>query len=301
MRRISFRAPPGSLFLRIRSTDPAGTGEYLRNIRVFRADQAQALEKGQLFNPEMLAYLAPFGSLRFMDWMEGNQQGLCSGGPKHGQDCYADVKGKECPAGRCVMAGVWSERPRMDQPSLLARSQFLDPRRPELGVRVGGYPVEMLVALANAVGADPHFNLPAAYTDEYVREFARYVEQHTAGQGFDIVFDTVGGTVLDASFDAVRRYTGHVVSALGWGTHRLAPLSFRGATYSGVFTLLPLLTGEYREHHGRIMAEATQMAEAVRLKPRVDPTRFTLDTVEAAHRLVAEGSARGKVIVDVRP
>jgi hypothetical protein len=28
----------------------------------------------------------------------------------------------------------------------------------------------------------------------------------------------------------VRRF-GHVVSALGWGTHALAPLSFRAGTY----------------------------------------------------------------------
>ena len=67
-----------------------------------------------------------------------------------------------------------------------------------------------------------------------------YVAQHTRGRGFDVVYDTVGGKVLDASFEAVRRF-GHVVSALGWGTHALAPLSFRAATYSGVFTLLPLL------------------------------------------------------------
>jgi NADPH:quinone reductase len=44
----------------------------------------------------------------------------------------------------------------------------------------------------------------------------RYVEQHTDGEGFDIVVDTVGGATLDASFTAVRIYTGHVVSALGW-------------------------------------------------------------------------------------
>jgi NADPH2:quinone reductase len=34
------------------------------------------------------------------------------------------------------------------------------------------------------------------------------------------------------------------VSALGWGTHALAPLSFKAASYSGVFALLPLLTGD---------------------------------------------------------
>jgi len=178
--KIVFRAQQGSIFLRITATDPSGNGDYLRNIRVFRADQAQALEKGELFNPDLIAYLAPFGSLRFMDWMEANQEGLCSGGPKQGQDCYPELKGKSCGAGRCVMAGVWSERPTMSQPSLLARSQFLDNKQPGLGVRVGGYPVEMMVALANKVGADPHFNLPALYTDEYVREFARYVSEHLA-------------------------------------------------------------------------------------------------------------------------
>ena len=37
----------------------------------------------------------------------------------------------------------------------------------------------------------------------------------TGGKGIDIVFDTIGGATLDASFVAVKRYTGHVVSCLG--------------------------------------------------------------------------------------
>jgi len=75
----------------------------------------------------------------------------------------------------------------------------------------------------------------------------------TAWEGLvDIVYDTVGGATLDASFASVKRYTGHVLSSLGGGAHSLAPLSFRGATYSGVFTLLPLITGENRAHHGEI-------------------------------------------------
>lgn len=48
----------------------------------------------------------------------------------------------------------------------------------------------------------------------------------------------------------------HVVSCLGWGSHALAPLSFKAASYSGVFTLLPLLTGEGRAHHGEIMFDS---------------------------------------------
>ena len=92
---------------------------------------------------------------------------------------------------------------------------------------------------------------------------------------------------------------GHVVSALGWGTHKLAPLSFRAASYSGIFTLLPLLTGEGREHHGEIVAEATRLAEAGVLASALDPRPFTLDTVSDAYRAIETATARGKLVVDL--
>lgn len=125
-----------------------------------------------------------------------------------------------------------------------------------------------------------------------------FVMRLTGDRGFDLVFDTVGGSALDGAFAAVRRF-GHVASALGWGTHSLAPLSFRAASYSGVFTLLPLLTGEGRKHHGEILAEAARMAEAGQLSPSLDPRRFTLDRVDEAYRLIAEGQACGKLSIDV--
>ena len=127
---------------------------------------------------------------------------------------------------------------------------------------------------------------------------ADYVAACTAGQGFDLVYDSVGGAVLDASFNAVARF-GHVVSALGWGTHALAPLSFRAASYSGVFTLLPLLTGEGRAHHGEILREATKLIEAGRIVPRLDPRHFSLETIEQAHATIESGTAAGKIVVDV--
>ncbi|POA51534.1 quinone oxidoreductase, partial [Pseudomonas sp. GW460-R15] len=88
------------------------------------------------------------------------------------------------------------------------------------------------------------------------------------------VYDTVGGPTLDASFRAARTYHGHVLSCLGWGSHSLAPLSFRGATYSGVFTLLPMLTGKGREHHGQILAEAAQLIDDGKLTPILDGRQF---------------------------
>jgi NADPH:quinone reductase len=127
---------------------------------------------------------------------------------------------------------------------------------------------------------------------------AEHVARHTGGQGFDVVFDTVGGAVLDDAFVAVRRY-GHVVSALGWGTHALAPLSFRGATYSGIFTLLPLLTGEGREHHGNILREVSRLVERGALRPRLDPHHYSLETAHEAHAALAAHTNTGKVVVDV--
>lgn len=125
-----------------------------------------------------------------------------------------------------------------------------------------------------------------------------YVARHTVGAGFEIVYDTIGGAGLDASFNAVRQF-GQVVSCLGWGTHSLAPLSFRAASYSGVFTLLPLLTGHGRAHHGKILREATRLVEAGKVRPFVDSRRFTMDSVEDAYRMLGNRDATGKIVVEI--
>jgi NADPH2:quinone reductase len=126
----------------------------------------------------------------------------------------------------------------------------------------------------------------------------QYIAQHTGGDGFDIVYDTVGGITLDASFIAVKRYTGHAVSCLGWGTHALAPLSFRGATYSGVFTLLPLLTGYGRPHHGEILRQTAELVDDGKLTPMLNERRFTASDLADAYAMV-EAGANGKVVVEL--
>ena len=168
------------------------------------------------------------------------------------------------------------------------------------------------VQIARALGAEV-FATVRAEQAHIVRDYGatpidyvntpveQYVAAHTAGEGFDVVYDTVGGATLDASFLAARSYGGHVLSCLGWGTHSLAPLSFRAATYSGVFTLMPLLSGKGRAHHGEILGEATKLIEAGKLLPLMDPRRFDLGSALAAHQAVETGTARGKIVVDIRP
>lgn len=155
-----------------------------------------------------------------------------------------------------------------------------------------------VLATVSAKSLDYIKQLGATPIDHEKSTVEQYVAEHTGGKGFDIVYDNVGGATLDASFNAIKRF-GHVVSALGWGAHALAPLSFRGGSYSGVFTLLPLLTGEGRAHHGEIMREATRLAEAGQLRPRLDPRRFDLAGIADAHAAIEDRSAQGKIVVDI--
>jgi NADPH2:quinone reductase len=165
------------------------------------------------------------------------------------------------------------------------------------------------VQIAHAVGAkvfatgsqrqrEQIENLGATFIDYASERLTDYIDRLTGGLGFDVIFDTVGGATLDASFEGVRRF-GHVVSALGWGTHALAPLSFRAATYSGIFTLLPLLTGAGRAHHGEILSQATRLVEAGKVRPHLDPRHFTLDSIGAAYEAITSRTTRGKLVVDI--
>jgi NADPH:quinone reductase-like Zn-dependent oxidoreductase len=66
-----------------------------------------------------------------------------------------------------------------------------------------------------------------------------------------------------------------------------------------VFTLMPMITGRGREHHGEILRAAATLVEAGRLVPRMDARRFSLGNALAAHALVEAGGATGKAVVDV--
>jgi NADPH2:quinone reductase len=190
---------------------------------------------------------------------------------------------------------------------LVDRVQVLA-RQKVLVVGAGGVGL-MAIQIARAFGADVFAvdSRPKTDTIEQLGATAidrndttpeEYVDDHTSGRGFDVVYDTVGGIALDTAFNVVRRF-GHVVSCLGWGSHSLAPLSFRAASYSGVFTLLPLLTGEGRAHHGEIMREATKLIEAGKVVPFVDPRSFTFETADDAHRAVASRTAAGKIVIEI--
>lgn len=146
--------------------------------------------------------------------------------------------------------------------------------------------------LAASLGAHDCIN----YREESVES---YVARLTAGRGFDVVFDTVGGSTLDASFQAAALY-GTVVSTNTRSSHDLSQLHAKGLTLSVVFMLLPLVTGQGRERHGEIMAQAAALAEAGKLRPVLAERRFRFEEIAMAQEYLASGKAVGKVVLEAR-
>jgi hypothetical protein len=76
---INVAAPSAAgIDLRITATDPNHTGNYIRNIRVVKAENEAALNAGQVFNPTFLNLIQKFRVLRFMDWFATNGSTLSS-------------------------------------------------------------------------------------------------------------------------------------------------------------------------------------------------------------------------------
>jgi NADPH:quinone reductase len=63
-------------------------------------------------------------------------------------------------------------------------------------------------------------------------------------------------------------------------------------------TAVPNMAGAY---HGEILAQARALIEAGKLAPRLDPRRFTLQTTGDAYQSIKDGSAQGKLVVDIVP
>lgn len=166
----------------------------------------------------------------------------------------------------------------------------------------------MVVQLAKIFGADVYATVSEQKTD-LVKGFGatpidkntpveEYVKQYTDGNGFDIIYDTLGGESLNDSFKAIRHY-GQISSCYAFGTHTLATSSLRSASLHGVFVLHPMIGNERRKHHGDILKETTKLIEEGKLKPIIDPRKFTLDNAMEAHKAVSDGSAIGKIVVDI--
>ncbi len=146
--------------------------------------------------------------------------------------------------------------------------------------------------IAHDLGADEFVLYPEEDVDDYVARL-------TDGEGFDVVFDTVGGDNIARSIQAARR-GGTVVTIAARATQDLSGFHAKGATLHCVFMLLPMLTGRGRQRHGEILARLALLIDQQRIVPRVDPERFAFADVAAAHRKLEDGQAVGKVCLEAK-
>lgn len=144
--------------LLIKHSNPA---DYIRNIRVLlpggvcsnnpyrrvnnknqcRGSHYLSFEKHYkdlIFNPDYLNYMKDFKVIRFMN-MSGITRNPLS---------------------------TWDKRPKVDNATWAGKQ----------GTR--GAPIEIMVALANRLNADPWFNIPHKANNDFVRRYARYVKEN---------------------------------------------------------------------------------------------------------------------------
>ncbi|MEQ9172444.1 MAG: zinc-dependent alcohol dehydrogenase family protein [Roseovarius indicus] len=127
---------------------------------------------------------------------------------------------------------------------------------------------------------------------------AEYVEQHTGGEGFDVIFDSVGGANLTNSFEAAA-LNGHVATTVFLVELDLTPAHFKGLSLHVVFMLIPMLHDHKREQHGAILAKLSEIVDAGALQPLLDDSRFALADVGKAYDRLTSGQAIGKVVVKI--
>ncbi len=149
--------------------------------------------------------------------------------------------------------------------------------------------------LARELGADVVINYKKQSVGSYVAEL-------TSGRGYDVVFDTVGGKNIEASFEAAKVY-GTVVSCQAANPAvDLRATAMKSLNFHAVLMLIPLLGGEeqaaMRTHQGQIMASISELVDAGKLKPIVDEKRFGFSDVGLAHRRAESGEQVGKVVVE---
>jgi hypothetical protein len=116
----------------ITSTDPNHTGNYLRNMRIVKAEYESLLLAGNVFSPKFLSLMQNFRILRTIQWL--NIDNTAGGSLTN-----------------------WSQRP------LPTDGGWGGPT---------GVPLEVVLQLCNAVGADCWLNVPHMASDDYITQMA---------------------------------------------------------------------------------------------------------------------------------
>lgn len=162
-----------------------------------------------------------------------------------------------------------------------------------LGARViatGRSPEKLEVA--RAMGAHEVIQVGPQLRDEILRM--------TEGRGVDVVFDTVGGDVFDASLRAMA--WGGRLLVVGFLGGRIADLKSNYVLIKNL-SVIGVRAGEFvrrdRAAGRRVMQEVDALAAQGVLKPHIG-AQFPLEQAVAGLRMLQRGQAVGKVVVTMQ-
>lgn len=121
-----------------------------------------------------------------------------------------------------------------------------------------------------------------------------YKKRFTDNNGFDAIFDTVGGAHLLESFEAVR-VSGTVCTISARTSLDISLMHSKALTLRAVYMLLPLLHNVGRERQGRILAGIASLVETGELRAHQAERAFAFSEVAEAHRYYAAHLVTGKI------
>lgn len=125
-----------------------------------------------------------------------------------------------------------------------------------------------------------------------------FADRTTGGRGFDAVIDTIGGDQITSALQSAS-VQGQVVTTNARHVQDLSLLHSKALSLHAVFMLLPMLTGEGRERHGRALGEIARLVDQGKLKPLLNGRRFSLETAPDAHRCYEAKDFKGKILIEV--
>jgi NADPH2:quinone reductase len=158
----------------------------------------------------------------------------------------------------------------------------------------------VIATVSSDAKADFVKSLGADETVVYTREnFVQAVNRLTAGQGADVVFDTVGPEVFKASIEATAHF-GSLVTLLDPGAISLAEARMRNLRIGFELMLTPMLRSldAQRDKHVEILNRCAAWIDQGRLRLHVDKT-FELREAAEAHRHIETGHTQGKIVLNI--
>jgi NADPH:quinone reductase len=158
---------------------------------------------------------------------------------------------------------------------------------------------QVCTTVSNSTKADFVQQLGADYVIDYkTTDFAPATLAWTQGQGVDLAFDTVGGSILGQTFPAVKLY-GDVVTILEpdpatpW-----KPARNRNLRVGFTLMLTPMLQGlvAAQQAQAKILEHCAQLIDQGQLTIAIGAT-FPLAEAAAAHRHLEQGGVTGKIVL----